>query len=309
MKRLPALISVVTAALAVGVISLSPTTEVTAEANDLPGYVAVEPPPIPDGQPMVHIRELARIAKANGGNRAHGTSGHKATVDYVRGVLDGAGFVTNRQSFKHLSTEGWNIIAEWPHGDADHQVFLGAHLDSVRAGAGINDDSSGIAALLENALAVAKADLRPDKRMVFGFWGAEEVGLTGSKEYVRRLSAADRERIDVYLNFDMVGTKNPRHWGVYKEGPEYAAMFTKWFEAKGVTTRVIDPKGRSDHASFADAGITVSGISSESDLANLEPCYHKACDGEDNVSPASIGLAGNAIASVSWRLAGAKARR
>src|SRR5690349_11804451 len=41
---------------------------------------------------MTHLQALQRIADENGGNRAAGTRGYEASVDYVAGVLRGAGF-------------------------------------------------------------------------------------------------------------------------------------------------------------------------------------------------------------------------
>ncbi|NEE58625.1 M20/M25/M40 family metallo-hydrolase, partial [Streptomyces sp. SID8455] len=77
-------------------------------------------------------------------------------------------------------------------------VFAGAHLDSVSSGAGINDNASGSAAVLETALAVSRAGYQPDKHLRFAWWGAEELGLIGSKYYVNNLPAAERSKISGY---------------------------------------------------------------------------------------------------------------
>jgi Zn-dependent M28 family amino/carboxypeptidase len=65
-----------------------------------------------------------------------------------------------------------NVIAELPGANDDNVVMAGAHLDSVRAGPGINDNGSGSAALLETAQLLAK--LRPQNTLRFAWWGAEE---------------------------------------------------------------------------------------------------------------------------------------
>jgi len=268
--------------------------------------VAATPPVVPDDAPLADTTALQSIADANGGLRAHGRPGFKASMDFLKGKLDGAGLTTSLQTFTYNGATGYNLIAEWPYGDANNVIMSGAHVDSVNAGAGINDNGSGTAAVLETALAVAKQNLRPDKRMRFGFWGAEELGLVGSKNYVQSLPAAERSKINVYLNFDMVGTKNIKAWGIYQEGPDVAAQFTKFFTGRGLATKPIDPAGRSDHGSFARYGIKVTGISSESDLNHLEPCYHQACDTRNNVDAKNMALAANSIVTVMWNLAGAK---
>ncbi len=50
-----------------------------------------------------------------------------------------------------------NVVADTPGGDPNHMVFAGAHLDSVTAGPGINDDGSGTAFQLELAEELAEA--------------------------------------------------------------------------------------------------------------------------------------------------------
>ena len=95
-----------------------------------------------------------------------------------------------------------NVIAEQP-GRPRRVAMVGAHLDSVREGPGINDNGSGVAV----TLALAER-LRNQRGLRFGFWGAEELGLYGSRRYVASLSAAERRRITGYLNLDMLGSPN-----------------------------------------------------------------------------------------------------
>ena len=99
-----------------------------------------------------------------------------------------------------------NVIAESRAGDARNVVAVGAHLDSVAFGPGINDNASGSAVVLEVAERLAKQRTR--NRLRFIWWGAEEQGLLGSRHYVGRLSQTARARIALYLNFDMVGSPN-----------------------------------------------------------------------------------------------------
>ena len=99
-----------------------------------------------------------------------------------------------------------NVIAELPGHNDDNVVMAGAHLDSVQAGPGINDNGSGSSALLEIAQQLAK--LKPENTVRFAWWGAEESGLIGSTQYVAGLSQAEKDRIALYLNFDMVASPN-----------------------------------------------------------------------------------------------------
>lgn len=66
-----------------------------------------------------------------------------------------------------------NVFTETKGGDPKNVIMLGAHLDSVQAGAGINDDGSGTTLILEIARALEKFGVKNKVR--FGWWGAEEV--------------------------------------------------------------------------------------------------------------------------------------
>ncbi len=255
-------------------------------------------PDIPTANVMAHVQEFQRIATANGGNRAHGRPGFKASADYVKAKLDEAGYVTTLQPFTHNGATGYNVIAEWPHGDADNVIMAGAHLDGVPAGPGINDNASGSSAVLEVALAVARADARPTKRLRFGWWGAEELGLIGSKYYAKNLGDTGRAKLDAYLNFDMVGAKGITTWGVYNQNAAIANTFKEYFAAKSIGTYNIAWNGSSDHSAFTPYNIPVGGIGSSDDA-----CYHSACDTIANVEGRVMGHSTNAIAHTVWKLA------
>ncbi|NNE11641.1 MAG: M28 family peptidase, partial [Ilumatobacter sp.] len=99
-----------------------------------------------------------------------------------------------------------NVLAETPGGDPDNVVMVGAHLDSVNEGPGIQDNGSGSAAILE--VAIQMAEVETHNKVRFAWWGAEESGLVGSDFYVFGLSDEEREKIALYLNFDMIGSPN-----------------------------------------------------------------------------------------------------
>ena len=100
----------------------------------------------------------------------------------------------------------YNVIAELPGKNPNNVVMAGAHLDSVTEGPGINDNGSGSAAILETALTMA--NLKPQNTLRFAWWAGEEQGLVGSHDYVDGLSQAERDRIAMYMNYDMVGSPN-----------------------------------------------------------------------------------------------------
>ena len=192
-----------------------------------------------------------------------------------------------------------NVLAETAAGRGDRVVMAGGHLDSVPAGPGINDNGSGTAALLE--IADALGGRAPGARVRLAFWGAEELGLIGSRRYVRGLEPGEREEIAAYLNLDMVGSPEPAH-GVYSDADP---------EIERLLRRLVGPRaeeenaGRnSDHAPFQRAGIPVGGLFTGAGRPH-DPCYHRACDDIDNIDmPVLVQMAraaGEAVERLSAR--------
>src|SRR5499426_2751191 len=197
-----------------------------------------------------------------------------------------------------------NVVADTGSDDKGALIVVGAHLDSVPEGPGINDNGSGSAAVLEAALRLAQE--RAPGRMRFAFWGAEERGLIGSRHHVAALSEDERRQIAVYVNLDMVGSPNfARFVRSSSATPEGLAAVIR--DALVADFRAHDlaseqrTGGRygSDDASFSQKGIPTVGLytgasahkpESEAKLFGGEagrpydPCYHRACDTTENIS-------------------------
>ena len=297
-----------------------------------PPALAVESngPDIAVANVVAHLGALQDIAAANGGNRAHGTTGYNASVDHIKAELDAAGYVTQKVAFTYNGRTGYNLIADLPGGDTANTVMVGAHLDSVSSGAGINDNGTGSAAILEVALQLAASDEAPTKHVRFAWWGAEELGLVGSTRYVQGLTSTQRAQIDAYYNFDMVGSPNPGYF-VYDgdnsdgtgsgPGPSGSAyleqVLVDYFAGIGVPTRGTDFDGRSDYGPFIQYGIpaggTFTGAEGRKTSAQVQlwggttgafdPCYHSACDDLDNVNTTALDRNADAIAHAVWTVA------
>ncbi|MEV6195701.1 M28 family metallopeptidase [Streptomyces sp. NPDC051920] len=288
-----------------------------AGAAPAPEMVAAAAPDIPVANVKAHLAQLQSIATANGGNRAHGRTGYKASLDYVKAKLDAAGFTTTVQQFTSGGRTGYNLIADWPGGDTGRVVMAGSHLDSVTAGPGINDNGSGSAAVLETALAVARSNYQPTKHLRFAWWGAEELGMVGSRYYVNSLSTANRAKISGYLNFDMIGSPNPGYF-VYDDDPAIEKTFKTYFTGIGVATEIeTEGDGRSDHAPFKNAGIPVGGLFSGADYIKtsaqaakwggtagkaFDACYHSSCDTSSNINDTALNRNADALAYAVWDL-------
>ncbi|MFJ5045811.1 M28 family metallopeptidase [Streptomyces sp. NPDC088719] len=309
------------AALAVALAAVLGAGAPAAQAAGAPSpTAAVAAPDIPLAGVKAHLTQLSTIAANNGGNRAHGRPGYKASVDYVKAKLDAAGYTTTLQQFTSNGATGYNLIADWPGGDPNKVLMAGAHLDSVSSGAGINDNGSGSAGILETALAVSRAQYQPDKHLRFAWWGAEELGLVGSKYYVNNLPSAERSKLSGYLNFDMIGSPNAGYF-VYDDDPVIEKTFKDYFAGLNVPTEIeTEGDGRSDHAPFKNVGVPVGGLFTGAGYTKsaaqaqkwggtagqaFDRCYHSSCDTTSNINDTALDRNSDAAAHAVWTLSSA----
>lgn len=221
-----------------------------------------------------------------------------------------------------VTIDTFNLIAKSKKGDPTKQVVVGAHLDSVAEGPGINDNGTGSASILEVALKLAVTKSKPANQLVFAWWSGEEDGLQGSDYYVSQLSEEQVANTALNLNFDMVGSVNPVRF-VYdgdgdafgEAGPDGSAeiekLFTDYFASQGLATAPTAFDGRSDYFAFIDAGIPAGGLFTGAEGIKTEeqaaifggtagepydPCYHQACDTTANVDAVVLEEMADAIA-------------
>lgn len=220
-----------------------------------------------------------------------------------------------------------NVIAETPGGDPNSVMVVGAHLDSVPRGPGINDNGSGSAAILEVAETYAAQERDPRNKVRFMWYGAEEFGLIGSTFYVNSLAPAELAKIVLMLNFDMVGSPNFVRFiydgdnSAFPVGPgaavgpagsgEIERVFRDYFTSEGLATEQAPFSGRSDYGPFIAKGIPAGGLFTGAEGIKTaeqaaiyggvagrpyDPCYHLACDTFSNTSDAVLDQNADAIA-------------
>jgi len=236
-----------------------------------------------------------------------------------------------------------NVIAERPGGGlgqgstSSDVVVVGAHLDSVPRGPGINDNGSGSGTILEIAEAMAQRDIEPRNTIRFMWYGAEEFGLLGSEAYVEELkqNQAQFKRIKAMLNFDMVASPNfvrfvydgdnsafPPSPGQVEAGPpgsgEIEAIFATHFSREGLASAPTPFNGRSDYGPFIAEGIPAGGLftgaegtktaeqaavyGGEANVA-YDKCYHLRCDTIQNINYTALDQMSDAVAHTALTLA------
>ena len=220
-----------------------------------------------------------------------------------------------------------NVVAQTKTGSASDVVVVGAHLDSVPEGPGINDNGSGVAAVLETALQLGSS---PDihNAVRFGFWGAEELGLLGSTNYVESLDVDALKDIALYLNFDMLGSPNPGYFtydgdqslppdrnGGAARIPEGSASIERtlvaYLDGAGKPAEDTSFDGRSDYDGFTKAGVPSGGLFSGAEEKKtqeqariwggeadqpFDPNYHKKTDTLDHIDRTALAINGGGVA-------------
>jgi Zn-dependent M28 family amino/carboxypeptidase len=219
-----------------------------------------------------------------------------------------------------------NVIAQTKTGSTSDVVMVGAHLDSVPEGPGINDNGSGVAAVLETAVQLGpSADVKNGVR--FAFWGAEELGTIGSKKYIESLNVDQLKDIALYLNYDMIGSPNPGYFTYDGDQstapgrndriprvPEGSAGIERtlvaYLKSAGKTAQDTSFDGRSDYDAFTQAGVPSGGLFSGAEEnktadqqklwggtadAPFDPNYHKSTDTLEHVDRTALGILGGGV--------------
>jgi Zn-dependent M28 family amino/carboxypeptidase len=282
-----------------------------------------------------HLKKFQALAEEHG-DRATGTSGYEAAAQYVEHQLASAGYRSTRQyfTFKHRGEqiETFNILAETASGSDENVIMLGAHLDGVPGCPAINDNGSGVAAVLEAAKALGRQE-GLSSTVRFAWWGAEEYKKEyGSRHYVNHLAKSDSEALDriaAYLNFDMIASPNPiigvydardpkPHHDVPEGSREIMDVFTDYFDTHDQPWVATDWDEDSDQLSFVKKGVAVGGLYTGDDekkttkQARLfggtakrpcDPNYHRPGDDLSNVDLEALSLMTDAITHAATRLA------
>jgi Zn-dependent M28 family amino/carboxypeptidase len=214
-----------------------------------------------------------------------------------------------------------NVIAQTKTGSTQNVVVVGGHLDSVRMGPGINDDGSGVAAILQTALQMGSSPA-VQNAVRFAFWGGEEECLCGSADYVKSLDIEALKDVALYLNFDMIGSPNPGYFTLdgdisTRPDPENGLVvipegsagieraLVSYLKSVGKTAQDTPFDDRGDYDSFARAGIPAGDMFTGAELAKtpeqaklwggeadkpFDQNYHSADDTIKNVDRAALDI-------------------
>ncbi|MCT7658643.1 M20/M25/M40 family metallo-hydrolase [Mycobacterium deserti] len=228
---------------------------------------------------------------------------------------------------KPVMTRSRNVVAQTKSGNTDNVVLVGAHLDSSAASPGVNDNGSGVAAVLEIAAALGPQP-NAANAVRFAFWGSEENALQGSAKYVQGLKPDELDAIALYLDFDMLGSQNPGYFTYdgdqtaqanpaipSRTVPDGSAGIERtlagYLNLAGVRPADMPLSINTDYHAFLAAGVPVGGLTAGSSQrksqvqarlwdgsagAPFDPNYRTARDTVDNINRNALSLLGSAAA-------------
>lgn len=219
--------------------------------------------------------------------------------------------VEAKGTYDERTREAQNVIADIPGVDQalkDEIVMAGAHLDSWHTAAGATDNADGVATVME-ALRIIKAlNLRPRRTIRLALWAGEEQGLLGSRAYVERHLAGDknraaRDRFSVYFNVD---NGYPPISGFYMENIEPARrIMEEWLKMTADLGTIIPAPGHigaTDHLSFLNVGLP--GFQAVQEYVNYDVrTHHTNVDTAERVRPEALKQAATVMANILYHAA------
>jgi Zn-dependent M28 family amino/carboxypeptidase len=275
---------------------------------------------------------------ASGSPRGLFTPGYYRALKVPVGVIDAAADAALRRTDAAVlltldataaMVKSRNVVAQTKTGDTKNVVMAGAHLDAAAKSPGINDDGTGVAALLETAAALGSQP-QITNAVRFGFWGSQDAVLAGSTKYVQSLNREQRGDIALYLDFDMLGSPNAGFFtydGDQSGQPNPAVAsdavplgsagiertLAGYLNLAGVRPADMPLGKASDYSPFLDAGVPIGGTTTGAAQRKtqvqarlwggtagvaFDRNYHLAGDTVDNVDRDALAITGPGVAFV-----------
>jgi Zn-dependent M28 family amino/carboxypeptidase len=220
-----------------------------------------------------------------------------------------------------------NVLAQTKTGDTHNVIVAGAHLDAPAGSPGINDNATGVAAVLETAVALGGSP-QVANAVRFAFWGAGSAGLEGASKYVAGLDRSGLDDIALYLDADMLGSPNAGYFTY--DGDQSAATnpgstavqvpdgsagvertLAGYLNLSGVRPADMPLSRSSNYSPFLTAGIPIGGLTTGANQRKTEtqarlwggtagqpfdPNYRGRGDTIDDIDRKALGITGAAMA-------------
>ena len=219
-----------------------------------------------------------------------------ATRQFLSDELIALGLTPRRHDYNTGIYTGSNVLATLDAtSGTGGAIIVGAHFDSVAAGPGAADNATGVAMVLAAARYLRSVPQRQHP-VIFALFDQEELGLIGSRQYVRTLMGTDVMGVHVFdmLSFDGDGDKAVELWS---PSPALQAVYETHGAAAGLPISSVSFQS-SDHQAFLERGFTATGVGEEFVANDHTPHYHMATDTFANVSFEHLGRVSHLMLAV-----------
>jgi Zn-dependent M28 family amino/carboxypeptidase len=261
---------------------------------------------------FVFVNHYPGYGPATGGIGDNGKAGlvpgislAKEDGEFIKRLIGRKGKVIARikSSDSLAPTTAWNIIGDLPGNQHPEEVILlGSHYDGHDISQGAVDPASGVAAVLEAARTLAKYAAPLPRSLRFAAWGVEEIGLLGSKAYVRD-HANELKKIRFYLNMDAAGNEMPKDINLHA-WPDLASTFARYQKEMSLEFAIGQTfHDASDHYPFLLKGVVTGGIEAVRKTRGGRGYGHTWYDTLDKVNPTDVRDAAALAARLAVRIA------
>src|SRR5262249_37585115 len=233
--------------------------------------------------------------------RELGSPGEEKASKHIVAQMRSAGLEPVLQEFEGHGMTGRNVVAVI-HGTTDEAIVIGAHYDHLGTDGkkifhGADDNASGTSVVIEMARRFAR---KPGKRtIVLVAFSGEEMGLLGSKYYVRHPGVS--EKIVAMINMDMVGRLRE---SLIVFGADTGSKFKEYLADSPIKIAYNrDAIGPSDHTSFVLKGIPAVHL-----FTGAHPDYHKPGDTAEKLNYDGLRKVADLVETLARRIADAPER-
>ena len=232
--------------------------------------------------------------------------------------LDGYQQQFEVQVYKDKISYGENIIGVLPGSDfAEEYVIVSAHYDHLGTDNGVvyngaDDDATGVAALLEIARILSKAEARPARTILFIAFSGEERGRLGASAFCLSINARVSSKLFVNLNLEMFGAVQGK--GTYVNIWEHEskassfildAVHTAGSVVNFPVVATIGTGPASDANRLAQCGVaaTTMDVGGGEQFSTNHPHYHSPFDVPEHIDRNGLYKATQVATVAVWLLA------
>jgi aminopeptidase YwaD len=168
---------------------------------------------------------------------------------------------------KNLNVDTWNVVGDLRGtSESDEWLVYGAHYEGHDIAVGALDDATGAAIVMELARTLSKEKTNLKHNLRFILFGAEEIGLYGSRDYCKN-HPDFLKKIRFMINFDAAGRAGRQGFCLH-DWPALEPLFKKIIKEIGTDLPLWSRVGPySDHWPFLLQGVATATMGDPDEAA------------------------------------------